>query len=50
MAASIEAAQMPFGLIPEIFYHIDMIILLCKFPRMLDAVMRESVDIQGVVR
>jgi len=34
------------GLIPEIFYSIDMIIVFPKLLGMIDAVMMESVDIR----
>lgn len=39
---------MSFGLIQEIFYSIDMIVLFRKLPGMIDAMM-ESVDSQGAV-
>ena len=44
---TVKAAQVPFGLIPEIFYSIDMITVFRKLLGMIDAIM-ESVDIQGV--
>ena len=45
---TVKATQVSFGLIPEIFYSVDMIILFRKLLGMIDAMM-ESVDIQGVV-
>ena len=42
---TVKAAQVPFGLIPEIFYSIDMIIVFCKLLGMIDAMMMESVRI-----
>ena len=38
---------MSLGMIPEIFYSIDMITVFRKLLGMIDAIM-ESVDIQGV--
>ena len=46
---TLKATQVPFGLIPKIFYSIDMIMLFRKLLGMIDAMMMESVDIQGIV-
>ena len=40
---SVKATQASFGLIPEIFYSVDMIILFRKILGMIDAMMMESV-------
>ena len=46
---TVKATQVSFGLIPEVFYSIDMIMLFRKLLGMIDAVMMKSVDIQSVV-
>ena len=46
---TVKATQVSFGLIPKIFYSIDMIMLFRKLLGMIDAMMMESVDIQGIV-
>ena len=39
----LDTVKVPFGLIPKVFYSIDMIMLFRKLPGMIDAMMMESV-------